>query len=79
MRPVPHLMGTNTAPSTIDGESLELLAVVGGILHGLGRWSDGYVNQAFHFEKMSKAAGAEHPGTLQSMKPGRNTETPGQV
>src|ERR1700730_6226408 len=74
MRLVPHLManfaivsGTNTAPATIDDESLDSVAVVGGYLDGIGRWSDGYEIRAFHFGKLCERAGTEHSDTLTSM------------
>jgi hypothetical protein len=54
MRLVPYLMAnfavasrTTTASTTINDESLESVAVVGGFLHGLGRWSDEYQIWAF--------------------------------
>jgi hypothetical protein len=74
MRLVPHLManfaivsGTNTAPATIDDESLDSVAVVGGYLDGIGRWSDGYEIRAFHFGKLCERVGTEHSDTLTSM------------
>jgi tetratricopeptide (TPR) repeat protein len=57
----------NTASATIDDEILDSVAVVGGFLRDLGRWSDEYEVRAFHFRKICESAGTEHPSTLTSM------------
>lgn len=71
---VPYVMakfaigsGTTTASTTIHDEILNSVAVVGGFLHDMGRWSDEYEVWAFHFRQMCKSAGVEHPSTLTSM------------
>jgi hypothetical protein len=71
---VPHVManfaavsGTNTASASIQDASHDFVAVVGGFLRGLGRWSDEYEIRAFHFRKICEAACTGHPLTLTSM------------
>jgi tetratricopeptide (TPR) repeat protein len=74
IRLVPHVMAnfavvsaTTAVSATIDDEILDSVAVVGGFLRGLGRWSDEYVVRAFYFRKVYESAGTEHPSTLESM------------
>ena len=74
MRLVPHVMAnfavissTNTTSATIDDESLESVAIVGDLLHSLGRWADEYEIRAFHFGKLCERAGKGHLDTLISM------------
>jgi hypothetical protein len=70
IRLVPHVMAnfaivSGTAESAIiHDEILDSVAVVGGFLHDLGRWSDEYEVRAFHFRKMCESAHTEHPSTL---------------
>lgn len=61
IRLVPHVM-TNftfvsgiTITATDHNEILDSIAVVGGFLRGLGRWSDEYEVWAFHFSKMCES------------------------
>jgi tetratricopeptide (TPR) repeat protein len=74
MRLVPHVMSNFDAISTayrspigLDDTLLRFVAVVRNLLRELGRWSDEYQVQSFHFRKTSELAGTEHPSTLTSM------------
>jgi tetratricopeptide (TPR) repeat protein len=74
MRLVPHVMSNFDAISTayrspigLDDILLRSVVVVRNFLRELGRWSDEYQVQSFHFRKTSELAGAEHPSTLTSM------------
>jgi tetratricopeptide (TPR) repeat protein len=73
-RLVPHVMANFDAVSTayrspnrLDDIALRVMPVVCNFLRGLGRLSDEYQVQSFHFRKTSEVAGTEHPDTLMSM------------
>jgi tetratricopeptide (TPR) repeat protein len=72
-RLVPHVMAnfdvvsTAYSLSTDSNDVLGLVDVTCDFLRGLGRWSDLYQVQSFHFRKMCEVAGVEDPSTLTSM------------
>ena len=74
LRLVPHVMASFNLFSLLH-ESLDELAVsriaiidrIEGFLFRIGRWSEAYKIQVFHFRKAEKILGKEHPLTLASM------------
>lgn len=46
------ISGINVVLVIIRDEILAFVAVMGGFLRGLGRWSDEYEVRVFHFRKM---------------------------
>ena len=74
LRLVPHVMASFDMFSHLH-ESLDELAMgrlgmideMEGFLSRIGRWSEAYNMQVFHFRKTEKMLGKEHPSTLRSM------------
>lgn len=57
---------------SLDELVMDRLAMIDGMegfLFRIGRWSEAYEMQRFHFRKTEKMLGKEHPDTLGSMKP----------
>ena len=74
LRLVPHVMASFDIFSLLQ-ESLDELAIgrlaivyrIEGFLFRIGRWSEAYKIQVFHFKRTEKMLGKEHPSTLTSM------------
>ena len=55
---------------SVDELAMDRLAMIDemeGFLFRIGRWSEAYKMQMFHFKKTEKMLGKEHPATLTSM------------
>ncbi|KAK3176975.1 hypothetical protein OEA41_008301 [Lepraria neglecta] len=74
LRLVPHIMASFDIFSLLQ-ESLDELTIgrltivyrIEGFLFRIGRWSEAYKIQVFHFRRTEKMLGKEHPSTLTSM------------
>ena len=74
LRLVPHIMASfdmfSLLHESLDELTIGRLAIVDGIegfLFRIGRWSEAYKMQVFHFRRTEKILGKEHPSTLKSM------------
>ena len=74
LRLVPHVMASfsifSLLQESLDELAMGQLAVIDGIegfLYRIGRWSEAYKIQVFHFRRTEKMLGKEHPSTLTSM------------
>ena len=74
LRLVPHVMASFgmfcPLHESLDELAMDRLAIIDGMerfLFRIGRWSEVYKMQVFHFRKTEKMLGKEHPDTLTSM------------
>ncbi len=74
LRLIPHVMASfgmfSPLYESLDELAMSRLAMIDkmeGFLFRIGRWSEAYKMQVFHFRKKEKMLGKEHPSTLTSM------------
>jgi tetratricopeptide (TPR) repeat protein len=74
LRLVPHVMASfgvfSLLHKPLDELVMNRLAMIDGMegfLYRIGRWSEAYNMRLFHFRKIKKILGKEHPDTLRSM------------
>ena len=74
LRLVPHVIASFSMFSplhkSLDELAMRRLAMIDkmeGFLFRIGRWSEAYKMRMFHFRKIEKVLGKEHPDTLGSM------------
>ena len=74
LRLVPHLMANHSIylrrddrTREVTQDRLALISRIGDFLDTIGRWSEAYEVQLFHFRRMEETLGKEHPDTLASM------------
>ena len=74
LRLVPHVMASfdmfSPLHESLDKLAMALLDMIDGVIEFLfriGRWSEAYKMQVFHFRNIEKMLGKEHPDTLTSI------------